>query len=183
MSEMTPFERVLGTAFANLPAPVRELHALRDSALTSGLAEIAAEPGALKWLLCKLAGLPQPGLDVPVTVRFIPEPRGSERWERRFGDRRYASWMEAGSGRDAGCLIEHFGMFDLRFRLQPSDQGLRWTLAGWRWLGMPLPAWSVPQIDCLESGNGNRFCFDIDVAFPFLGPVLRYKGWLERAGP
>ena len=122
MSEATPFERVLGAAFANLPAPVRELHALRHSALTSGRAEITAEPGAMKWLLCKFAGLPKPGLDVTVSVQFIPVPRGSERWERRFGDRRYASRMEAGSGREAGCLIEHFGMFDLQFRLEPGHR-------------------------------------------------------------
>ena len=102
MSEATPFERVLGAAFGNLPAPVRELHALRHSALTSGRAEITSEPGAMKWLFCKFAGLPKPGLDVSVSVQFIPVPRGSERWERRFGiDATPAAWKPDQGGRQA----------------------------------------------------------------------------------
>ena len=149
MSEATPFERVLGATFANLPAPVRELHALRHSALTSGRAEITAEPGALKWLLCKFAGLPKPGLDVPVSVQFIPVARGSERWDRRFGDRRYASRMEAGSGREAGCLIEHFGMFDLQFRLEPERprpplDACRLAMAGHAAAGLVGPPYRLP---------------------------------------
>ncbi len=179
MAELKPFRAVLGAAFAGLPDPVRRLHDLDAPVTTAGRAGIVTEPGLLKSLLCRFSGLPQAGQDVPVTVRFTPRRDGTELWERDFAGRPYASRMEAGSAGNAGYLVEHFGMFDLIFRLAPEPQGLRWELARWRWLGIPLPAWSVPRIDCLESGDNGRFSFDIDVAFPFLGPILRYKGWLE----
>lgn len=176
---MTPFQRILGAAFDDLPAPVRALHGLTIDAHTAGLAEIraSATPGA--WLLCKVAGLPKPGRDVPVSVSFHPDGRGCELWKRRFDERRYASTMEAGGGHDDGLLIEHFGPFDLLFRLEGRQGRLAWSLVGWRLLGVPLPAWSRPTIECSESGDGNRFVFDIDVAFPLVGPVVHYRGWLD----
>lgn len=179
MAEGRPFRQVLGAQFALLPEPVRRLHDLAGPTLTVGRAEIVTEPGMLKAILRWFAGLPNAGRDVPVSVRFIPDGRGGERWERNFAGRPYTSRMEAGAGADSGLLIEHFGLFDLVFRLTVEPIGLRWTLARWRWLGLPLPVWSAPRIDCLESGEIGRFTFDIDVAFAFLGPVLRYKGWLE----
>jgi hypothetical protein len=42
-----------------------------------------------------------------------------------------------------------------------------------------LPAWTTPRIACLESVDGERFLFDIDVAFPLIGHVIHYRGWLE----
>ena len=79
-------------------------------------------------------------------------------------------------------LIERFGplgVFDLHFRLTPTARGLEWSLTGWDLLGLALPAASVPRIACLESADGDRFHFDIDVAFPLIGPVIHYSGWLE----
>lgn len=175
---MTPFQRILGSAFDTLPAPVRRLHALTELASTAGLAEIEAPANPGAWLLCKVAGLPRPGRDVPVTVSFHPDGKGGEVWKRRFARRRYTSTMQAATGRDAGLLVEHFGPFDLLFRLTPERERLSWSLAGWRLLGITLPAWSRPVIDCGESGDGDRFVFDIDVRFPAVGRVVRYRGWL-----
>ena len=56
--------------------------------------------------------------------------------------------------------------------------GLQWSLAGWRCLGIPLPRWSVPSIECLESADGERYTFDIDVTFPLIGWLMHYRGWL-----
>jgi hypothetical protein len=178
---MTPFQRLLGPAFDTLPAPVRALHALSVSTPTAGIAEITAANTLGAWLLCKIAGLPKPGRDVPVTVAFHPDGQGREFWDRHFARRRYASTMEAGHG---GLLTEHFGPFDLLFRLDPAEDGLGWSLAGWHLLGIPLPAWSRPTILCRETGEADRFVFDIDVAFPLVGHVVHYRGWLvpERAG-
>ncbi|MBK1838383.1 DUF4166 domain-containing protein [Azospirillum sp. YIM B02556] len=178
---MTPFQRILGPDFQDLPTPVRDFHGLSASIRTAGLAEVSAPANPGVWLLGKIAGLPRPGRDVPVSVSFHPRADGREFWERRFAGRRYASAMEAGSGRDAGLLIEHFGPFDLLFRLTPGPGRLSWSLAGWRLLGLPLPAWSRPVIECSESGDGDRFVFDIDVVFPIVGPVVRYRGWLALA--
>jgi hypothetical protein len=174
---MSPFQRLLGEEFERLPAPVRDLHSLSEVTYTAGLAEItaAANPGA--WFLSWFAGLPSPGRDVPVTVAFHPDGQGRERWDRQFASRRYSSTMEAAGD---GLLIEHFGLFRLFSRLTVREDGLAWSLVRWRILGVPLPRWTAPRIECLESGDGERFVFDIDFAFPIVGHVIHYRGWIKR---
>lgn len=39
---------------------------------------------------------------------------------------------------------------------------------------------ALPRIDRLESSDKARICLEIDVAFPFLGTVLRYNEWLKQ---
>ena len=192
-----PFGIVLGAeAMRALAEPVRALHALEGPAVTVGQSDIVAAPGVPQRLFCWAAGLPKAGQGVAVSVEFRPDGLGREHWHRRFGERRYQSTMRAGIGRDAGLLIEHFGLFDLLFALTVEPVpgsgdvagalpelgrcGLRWRSVGWRLFGVALPRWAMPQVDALESGVGARFCFDIHVAFAWLGPVLSYKGWLER---
>lgn len=177
-AQPSPFERLLGADSQRLPLAVQRVHALRAPLQTSGRATAERAPGVLARVLCWFAGLPKSGGDMPVAVRFAPDGQGGERWERRFGDRTYASTMTVGVGRDRGFLIEHFGLFKLQFRLTPRADGLTWTLPGWRLFGLPLPRWSVPKIECLERADGERFTFDIDVTFPLVGWVIRYRGWL-----
>ena len=177
---LSPFQRLLKADFERLPAPVRELHSLSESAVAAGRADIAAAAGPAAWFLRWFAGLPQPGRDVPVTLAFNPDGRGRERWERRFASRRYASTMMAGPGSADGPLAEHFGRFHLHFRLTPGEDGLTWSLTHWRFLALPLPRWTTPSIECLESGDGARFVFDINFAFPIVGYVTHYRGWIQR---
>lgn len=179
----SPFEAILGADFARLPEPVRRLHSLSENTVAAGLADIDVAPQALARLLCRLAGLPQSGREVPVSVSFRLDERDGEYWERRFARRRYAGGMRAGQGADAGLLVERFGPFELRHRLSTSGDGLAWRLVGWRLLGMPLPRWTLPDIRCLERADGERFRFDIDVSFPLIGPVIHYRGWLVPAEP
>jgi predicted DCC family thiol-disulfide oxidoreductase YuxK len=177
-SRPSPFQFLLGSDFERLPEAVRRAHALSHSLATAGRAEVATAPGLLPRLLCRLAGLPPPGSDMAVTVAFHPDGHLREFWQRRFGERRYASSIRAGDARAPGLLVEHFGLFDLEFRLAPGDGGLAWSLVGWRLCGVRLPRWSAPAIECLESADGERFVFDLDVAFPVIGHVIHYRGWL-----
>ena len=65
-SPMTsPFQAILGADFGRLPEPVRRLHGLAHDIQTAGRAEITVTPGLLPSLLCRLAGLPRAGQDVP----------------------------------------------------------------------------------------------------------------------
>lgn len=169
----TPFQALLGADFERLAPPVRRIHGLARSLDTAGRAEVTVAPGLAAGLLCRACGLPRTGRDVPVEVRFVPDG-GGERWYRRFADRRYASRIGVAGGR----LRERFGPFDLLYRLTLADGALCWTLVEWRLLGLPLPRASRPRIVCREAGDGVRFTFDIAVAFPVLGPVIRYAGWL-----
>ena len=77
--------------------------------------------------------------------------------------------MMAGTGAAEGLLFEYFGLFRLYFRLTVREEGLAWSLVRWRFLGLPLPRWTTPSIECLESADGARFVFDIDFAFPIMG--------------
>lgn len=174
----SPFERLLAAEFERLPTPVRRLHSLRGPLMTAGVADVTAATGIVAWLICWSAGLPRPGKDIAVSVLFTPQPDGSEHWERTFAERCYSSSLVIGTGRDRGFLVEHFGLFDLRFQLTPRDDGLAWSLAGWRLGPLRLPRWSRPRIECLESADGDRFTFDIDVTFPLVGWLIRYRGWL-----
>src|SRR4051794_38762324 len=115
----SPFQRVLGDSFKQLPAAVRRFHGLAEGLSASGLADIATAPGLAAWLICRVAGLPQPGHDVPVTVSFRPDGRGGEHWKRRFGARRYSSTMRAGENGSELLLAERLGLFELCHRLTP----------------------------------------------------------------
>jgi hypothetical protein len=181
MTSQSPFQHLLGEDFERLPAPVRDLHSLSETTETAGFAEIATARNPAAWFLCWVAGLPRPGHDVPVTVAFHPDGKGRETWERHFASRRYASTMAVATGRNAGLLTEFFGPFRLFTRLTAREDGLAWSLVHWRFMGIPLPRWTTPTIECLESGEGNRFVFDIRFGFPLVGHVIHYRGWLERA--
>jgi hypothetical protein len=178
--QQSPFQRLLGADFAMLPEPVRRLHGLAGDAATEGSADIVAAPGFLPGLICKLSGLPAAGRDVPVTVAFHVDGRGGEFWRRRFAGRRYASSFAAGSGRRTGLLCERFFPFVFFHRLTPSAQGLQWDLVAWRLLWLPLPRRLMPPTLCFESGDGERFVFDIDVRFPIVGQLIHYRGWLVQ---
>jgi Domain of unknown function (DUF4166) len=175
---MSPFQQILGAGFAQLPDPVRRLHSLSADTDTAGRAVITAARNPVAWLLCRFAGLPRPGSDVPVTVSFHLDGQGGEFWRRDFSGRRYASAMLAGTGADAGLLVERFWPFIYYHRLTASAEGVAWKLVKWRLLGIPLPGWTVPDVNCFESADGERFVFDIDAVFPLVGPVIHYRGWL-----
>jgi uncharacterized protein DUF4166 len=176
----SPFQQLLGAEFDILPESVRRLHGLIADGVTEGRADIVAAQGLIPWLVCRLSGLPAPGRDVPVTVAFHVDERGGEFWRRRFAGRRYQSGFTAGTGRYAGLLVERFFPFVFFHRLTPSAQGLRWDLVAWRLLWLKLPRWLMPPTVCIESGDGDRFVFDIDVRFPLIGQLIHYRGWLAE---
>jgi hypothetical protein len=177
---LSPFQQLLGAEFAILPEPVRRLHGLTADVVTEGRADITAAKGFWPGLICKLSGLPAAGRGVAVTVAFHVDGRGGEFWRRRFAARRYASGFEVGGGRHAGLLCERFFPFVFFHRLTPGAEGLRWDLVAWRLLWLPLPRRLMPPTVCFESGDGERFVFDIDVRFPIIGQLIHYRGWLEQ---
>jgi hypothetical protein len=176
----SPFQQLLGPDFVLLPKPVRWLHGLTADAFTEGRAEIVIGRGVIPRLVCWSSGLPAAGRDVPVTVAFHTDGRGGEFWRRRFAGRRYQSSFAVGRGHRAGLLCERFFPFVFFHRLTATPQGLRWDLVAWRLLWLPLPRWLMPPTVCRESGDGDRFLFDIDVKFPLIGQLVHYRGWLAQ---
>lgn len=176
----SPFRTVLGQNFAGLLPAVKQVHGAEGALFLAGSAEVTAAANPLARLVGWLSGMPKAG-PAQAAVSFTPLPGGRVLWQRRFDGRRYASVMAAGQGAESGLLIEYFGPFRLRFRLTPQDGRLHWSLAGWRLLGLPLPGFTCPEINCIEGGDGQgRFTFDIRVRFPLVGPVVAFCGSLER---
>ena len=88
-----------------------------------------------------------------------------------------ARW-QLGSGRDQGFLIEHFGLFDLALPIEVAAR--RIGLVARR---LAVPAHSAAALEraahqCVESADGDRYTFDIDVTFPLIGWLMHYRGWL-----
>lgn len=170
------FRRTLGEpAWAALPGAVRAVHspgpwiALEGEARVEGAATLPAR------LVARLFGFPRAAERVPVRVEIEADAAG-ETWRRDFGGTRFRSRLSpAGSG----FVWERFGPF--RFRLSvPSDAaGLGFVVRGWRLGPLPLPARLAPRSEAREGvDEAGRFRFDVPIALPLVGRVVRYIGWL-----
>jgi hypothetical protein len=128
-------------------------------------------------LIGAFMGFPPAGT-YPVHVAFAEEG-GVERWTRDFGGHFFSSEL---SGRD-GLLFERFGPMRFGFALPSDARGLTMQLRRWSVLRVPLPRGLAPRIAAREWQEENgRFGFDVRVAMPLVGPVVRYSGWLSPLG-
>jgi hypothetical protein len=175
------FERALGALWDRLPPQVRAIHALGSGRSASGVASVVRGKGLLSRLVAALMGLPSEGTDVPLTVRFT-QSRGRERWTRRFGDKEFHSEMSAGSGREEGLLIERFGPCSVGLALVWETPRLKFIVRRCRLGPISLPRWLSPTSDTYETAEEGRFHFDVTIAHPLLGLLVRYRGWLEPNG-
>lgn len=75
------YQRVLGTAYATLPASVQALHAPSAAKRWHGTAHVERGSGMLSRLLAGRFGFPAAGEQVPVMVEVTDEA-GGERWTR-----------------------------------------------------------------------------------------------------
>jgi len=176
ISQDTPlFRRLLGPAMDLLPDAIRHVHDGQGCLELSGLAQIDMMPGLLPRLICALMGLPKPGHDVPVTVIFDRTPT-VEHWQRRFGNRRYASSLTAGTAAETGLLIERMGMITNVFRIEATADALYLTVVHCRFLGVPMPGWQAPRCAVKERAEDGEFTFDIPIDLPWLGCLIHYRG-------
>ncbi|MQP64995.1 DUF4166 domain-containing protein [Niveispirillum sp. SYP-B3756] len=177
MHETPLFRRLLGPAMDLLPDAVRRVHDGSGRLELSGLAQVDVMPGLLPGLICTLTGLPRSGRNVPVTVIFDRTPT-AEQWQRRFGNRHYASRLTAGTGAEKGLLIEQMGMITNLFQLEVTAEALHLTLVGCRFLGIPMPGWLAPRCAATERQEDAGFAFDIPITLPWLGRIIHYRGRL-----
>jgi len=171
------YRRVLGTAWESLPAPIRALHDVTAARTWSGRATVERGGGLAARLVAAAVGLPRAGADVPVTVTLAPRGAGEE-WRRDFAGRRFASTQSAGRGRFAHLVCERFGPVTVALAPVVDGGRLRIVVRGWRAFGLPLPASWAPGGDTWESADGGRFNFHVEMTHPWLGPIVRYRGWL-----
>jgi hypothetical protein len=172
------FQRLLGSAWDALPAPVRALHDTSAHLRLSGRATVTRGEGRLARLVAKVAGFPEAGTDVPVEVSLQRDAEG-ETWIRAFAGKAFSSRIDAGRGRSQWLLRERFGPARFHLALVPEGDCLQFIVRGWDVLGIPLPRAWAPAGDSYETARDGRFVFHIEIAHPWIGPIVAYEGWLE----
>jgi hypothetical protein len=172
------YRRVLGDRFEALPEPIRRMHDVAGWSEASGRGRVERGQTWLAAFICRLFGLPPAGADIPVTVRF--QALGEEEhWRRRFGSHRMNSVQCEGRGISAGLLLERFGPMTIGMEVETSASGLTLHTKD-LWLSpVPLPRALWPRVRAREHVANGRFRFDVEIAAPLAGRLVRYEGWLE----
>lgn len=171
----TLFQRLLGAEFAHLAPQVRALHSRPGRFRWRGICSIQRGTHPLARLACMFARLPPSMQDVPVSVEFTSSG-DEELWQRDFNGVPMRSRLRF----DGGQLHERLGPMTFRFHVHRDGEALHWTTIGARLFGLlPLPSTWFTQVRCRESEADGRYRFLVDARLPWVGPLIRYQGWLE----
>ena len=174
--------QVLGSSFDRLPALLRGVHDTRARKEFSGRCSIESGRSWLARAIQLFASLPRRShADVAVHVVIERSERGEiserrETWTRRFGEHRMQSVIRAGRG----ALEECFGPIVLTFELSAEPDRIVWTLAGARFLFLPLPAAWFAGCCAFETIVDGRYWFDARAHIAGIGLLVHYKGWLTE---
>jgi hypothetical protein len=175
------YRRLLGDAYHAMPAPLREMHDLKDRMVAEGRARVTRGSGLLARIAAAIAGFPRAGENVPVRVDFKLK-NGRERWTRTFAGRTFHSTQEQGRGRDAWLLCERFGPMKVAMALVLDGSRLRLIVRRWSVFAIPLPLFLAPGGDSYEYAADGRFHFHVEIGHPWMGPIVGYQGWLVLRG-
>ena len=173
------YARVLGDAYARLPAEVRALH--DDPAPMEGKATVTRGRNPLGQLLAALLGFPQAG-HVPVRVAFVRGEDGAEVWRRDFGGKSFKSRQFEGRGRWAGLIRERFGPVTVGLAPVVKPGKLELVVRRWSLFGVVLPTALAPRGPAFEHVLDGHFAFDVTIAHPLFGVLVAYRGWLAPTG-
>ncbi|MFZ1727851.1 MAG: DUF4166 domain-containing protein, partial [Albidovulum sp.] len=175
------YHEILGDRFVHLPQPMQALHSPGARAVWRGRADVTRGQG---WLAAIIAGLfrfPRAAEDIALDVTLTTNAKGVETWTRDFAGRRMRSRQRAGRGRDAHLIVERFGPVAISMALVIQGDSLALVPRRWRLFGIAMPKRFLPTGDTHESAAEGRFRFHVEIALPYVGPVVCYDGWLEPA--
>jgi len=174
------YRQLLGSAFDTLPSSLQRLHGSTAERRWRGHAEVRCGKGLLARIAGAIMGFPKASARVPVTVAFTPEKNG-ERWTRDFGGTRFSSLQSRGTGRNANLLVERFGPLAFAMALVAEQDRLYLVPRRWSAFGVPMPRFLMPHGTSFEHETGGSFHFDVEIAMPFIGPIVHYRGSLDPA--
>jgi hypothetical protein len=170
------YRRVLGGAYEEMPPAWRALH---DGGASTWTGQCICDPAETRVgrLISRLFQLPAADSEAPISVEFTMSGTG-ETWTRRIGRRAMRSRQYVGVRGKRGALVEQFGplAFDLDLPIEKGRMDL--VMTGARFAGMSLPRWCWPRIRAFETGAEGKFRFDVEIALPGVGRLVRYRGWL-----
>jgi hypothetical protein len=172
------YQRILGEAWAELPERVSAMHdGMREAA---GVASVERGSNPLAWLAGFMMSFPPAQAETPVRVSFDVSD-SEEVWTRSFRTHRFRSAQYEGKGRWERLLVERFGALEFAMALVRDGERLRLVMRAWRAFGVPLPLWLAPHSDAYEAQEGHVFHFFVEISHPFVGLIVRYRGWLKPA--
>jgi hypothetical protein len=177
------YARVLGSAWPNVPAPIRQLHGIGKGLAAEGKATVERGRNPLARLIAAVFGFPKAGTDIPVRVCFGcaqgPDGQSAEQWTRTFAGQSFHSLQYAGTGRSQHLVNERFG--PLTFGLAAVLEGCRLRIVPRRWtaFGVPMPRILMPYGDSHERVEDGRFYFHVEICLPIAGLLVRYQGHLS----
>jgi Domain of unknown function (DUF4166)/Saccharopine dehydrogenase NADP binding domain len=175
------YRQRLGQAWQQLPLPLQQLHTVDAVGSTfAGYCSVERGRSPLAWIVAKSIGFPRAGDELPVSVRLVAEG-DSERWSRRIGGSAFSSVQSAGRGRADGLVRERFGAVAVDMALVVEPGRLVYVVRRWSLFGVPLPIWLGPRSVAVETADEQKFCFDVRIAHPLTGLIVRYRGWLLPA--
>jgi len=174
------YRRLLGDAYATLPAPIQAMHDLADTLTVQGRASVERGSGFFARLIAAVIGFPPAGHDLPVRVVFTRRD-GREIWQRTFAGRTFRSTQEEGRGRFERLLCERFGPFAFGIALVAEAGRLNLVVRDCSAFGLPLPRAFAPVGTAYESAADGRFRFHVEIKLRLIGLIVRYRGWLSRA--
>ena len=174
------FAQALGAGFDGLPPEVQALHRVMDARRWRGEGAVTRGRGMLARIVAGVMRFPAAVDKVPVEV-VMQRVGDSERWTRVFGTRRFHSVLR---WRD-GVMTERFGALRFAIGLRVQDGVLHYpVVAGWAF-GVPIPRALLPISAATEmagevAGDGAAR-FDVALSLPWVGLIVRYRGWLKPA--
>ena len=176
------FEGILGHGWSRLPAPVRALHEVTGSRVWYGTAAVTRNQSPAARLVAWLFGFPPEADETPVTVRMRREA-DQEIWTRDFGGHRFLSRLSGDPG-TPGRMWERFGPFRFAIDFRAGPEGLEYPVSAGRFFGIPIQSAFLPRSDTREAvDDKGRATFDVALSMPFIGPIVRYRGWLSEGQP
>jgi hypothetical protein len=174
------YRRLLGQAWQQLPQPLQQLHTVDTLASTfAGRCTVERGHSPLAWIVAKSIGFPRAGENLPISVRLVAEG-DDERWSRSVADSTFSSVQSVGRGRAEGLVRERFGAVAVDMALVVEPGRLVYVVRRWSLFSVPLPLWLGPRSVALETADEQKFCFDVRIAHPLAGLIVRYRGWLVR---
>jgi hypothetical protein len=176
------YQLVLGTAWGDLPEPIRAMHQPRGNRWQAeGAASVARGSGRLSRLIGRLIGLPEAGENIPVRVVFELTSSG-EIWTRNFAGKSFSSFQYAAPGRAKNLLCESFGVLSFGIALVPEGEVLHLVIRRWSVLGIRLPMILAPVCRSYEFVEHDRFHFYVEITHPLAGLIVHYQGHLTLIG-
>lgn len=180
---------LMGADWNALDVSVQRFHGAAGDRRAAGQFQIHRGRSRLARLFASLLGLPAEGRDVAteLAVEFRPASSpgspGCEIWRRNFANQPLSSVQYL---RGEKVLGERFGLVELSFHLSAHEGALLFEPLGAALvmgkLRLALPTFLRPHVQAKVTGAEgfpSRLKVSVQLALPFVGPILSYEGYLE----